>query len=304
MIFRDRAYTEMFGSFDDAKEIKIRADILNDFENDLVAGNITDVLKQTKENAPESFKKLIDNYLPQLAAVDKDAYFHIVGNIGKSIIKEMLKTNNDDVKNAAKILNKFLLDDTDDLEIKKLSTEKPTDNKLEEEKKQFNEERYNTVKNDLQTRVDNILRATIDSYIDPKNQMSAYVKKNAVKDALAEVHRLAGNDKDFRKNQDKLWQAVFTNKFAQSSVDSVKQAYLGKAKRLLKAVIHKTRAEALKDITPPKEEIDEDEETEEREEIKSPRKRIASGTPRQQDGKNNKSARRPGESMQEWFARD
>ncbi len=307
MLFRDKAYSEMFGSFNDAKEVKAQAEILNSFEQDLLKGDVSEVLRQTKENAPEAFKKLVDNYLPNLAKVDRDAYFHIIGNVTRSIVKEMSKDKSDDMKIAGKLLAQFILntEDEKDLDLKKLAKDEPKDDELENKKKEFVQKQYNTARNEMQVRVDNILRSTIDSYIDPKNQMSAYVKKNAVRDALAEVHKSIGGDADYRKNLDRLWQRAFSEEFSSSSTDSIRQSYLGKAKGLLNTIIRKTRAEALKDITPSRREIDEDD-LEENEREEKPRKRIAAGAPRQESGKikGDKLKRQPGESMQEYFARD
>src|SRR5213075_1381219 len=38
-LYRDKQYSEMFGSFDDAKEIYDKSEVFNEFENQLLAGN-------------------------------------------------------------------------------------------------------------------------------------------------------------------------------------------------------------------------------------------------------------------------
>jgi len=49
MMYRDKQITELFGSFDDAKEIAEKSDVFNNFETQLLAGNTEEVLKSVKE---------------------------------------------------------------------------------------------------------------------------------------------------------------------------------------------------------------------------------------------------------------
>src|SRR5436190_140497 len=49
MMYRDREYTELFGSFDDAKEIAEKSENFNNFENQLLSGNTEEILRGVKE---------------------------------------------------------------------------------------------------------------------------------------------------------------------------------------------------------------------------------------------------------------
>lgn len=312
MIYRDRQYTELFGSFDDAKEVAEQAQILQNFEKDLVSGNTETILKQVKENDPKAFDKIVDNYMVTLSKVDKEAYVEVCGNIGKHIIRDLVneatnvkgmnKEQAELLHQTALVLNQYLFGSSTYTPPKARVETKPNDEeeKLNREKSDFTRQKYETSRDELQTRVDNTLRATITDYIDRNNEMSAYVKKNAINDAMKLLHTTIGNDAAFRKNLDKLWESAFSERFNQNSLGRIKSAYLGRAKALLKPIISKARAEALKDHTPTTREKEDD--TEEREEER-PAKRgpIASGRPRQSSGKND---RKPGESVSEFFARD
>ncbi len=311
MIYRDRQYTELFGSFDDAKEVAEQAQILNNFEKDLISGNTETILKQVKENDPKAFDKIVDNYMGALAKVDKEAYVEVCGNIGKHIIRDIVaeaknvqgmnKEQAELLHQTALVLNQYLFGSSTYTPPKARVEAKTNEEeeRLNQEKTNFNRERYEASKDELQTRVDNTLRATITDYIDRNNEMSSYVKKNAINDAMRLLHSTIGNDAAFRKNLDKLWEASFNDRFSQNSLGRIKSAYLGRAKALLKPIIAKARAEALKDNTPVNRERDDDKE--EQEERPNRRGPISSGRPRQSSGKNE---RKPGESVSEFFARD
>lgn len=310
MMYRDRQYTELFGSFDDAKDVAEKAQVLDSFEQDLMGGNTETILKQIKDNDPKAFDKIVDNYLIALSRVDKDAYVEVCGNIGKHIIHDLVKeaeaiggTNKDQaelLRQTALILNQYLFASSTYTPPKPRVEQKS--NEAEEEinnqKKAFARERYEASRNELQTRVDNTLRATISDYIDRNNEMTPYVKKNAINDAMNLLHKTVGGDVAFRKSLDRLWEAAFNNNFSQDSLNSIKSAYLGRSKQILKAVIQKARADALKDNTAVSRQREDEEEREEERPRRGP---IASGRPRQSSGKNE---RKQGESVTEFFMRD
>lgn len=298
MMFRDRQFMELFGSFEDAKDIKADAAVLQQFEADMMKGDSTSVLKQIKENSPETFDKIVDNYLPNLYKVDQEAYYHIVGNVTKQIIKEL---NNGGMKEVAKGLTKFMFGKEDDPgDITSRSKEKPQNDEIKKEKEDFYKERFEVARNDLQGRVDNVLKSTINEYIDPKNEMSAFVKKNAVREALAAIHEALNGDKDFMRSLNRLWENSAKERFSQNSLNSIRSAYLGKAKGQLNGIIRNVRREALKDAAPAKRDKDEEENDE------RPRKRTSSsnsGSPRRRSGNDNDKRQR-GESVLDFLSRD
>src|SRR5260221_1746424 len=307
MMYRDREYTQLFGSFDDAKEIAEKSESFNQFESQLLSGNTAEILKEVKNSDEKAFNLIVDDYLVTLHKVDKEAYSHVVGNLNRRLIMEMVQeandTNNDDLKQAALLVNQFIFGTAKftapSRRVEKSeSTEK---SEVESERLQLVQERFETARDDLQTKVDNTLRATISDYIDPKGVMSPYVKKNAVADAMKILESSISSDSSVTKNLDKLWRSSFDSKFSKDSLTKIQSYYLSKAKGSLKNAILKARAEALKDAKPSshnREEID----TEEQEEnSRKPARTILPGRPSQPKGKNDI---RKGESVTDFFIRD
>jgi hypothetical protein len=173
MLYRDRQYSELFGSFDDAREIAEKSEAFNTFENQLLSGNTEQILREVKETDDKAFKTIVDDYLVTLHKVDKDAYLHVTGNLNKRLIAEMIAeandSNNEDLKQAALLVNQFVFGTSrysppTRLVEKKESTEQ---SEVEQERLSFVRERFETSRDDLQSQVDNTLRATISDYIDP-----------------------------------------------------------------------------------------------------------------------------------------
>jgi len=307
MMYRDREYTQLFGSFDDAKAIAEKSEAFNNFESQLLSGNTEEILKEVKSTDQKAFDTIVDDYLPTLAKVDKDAYFHVVGNLNKRLIMEMVQeandTNNDDLKQAALLVNQFIFGSSKftppTLRVEKKG-EDPAKQEVEAERLEFVKERFETSRDDLQTRVDNTLRATITDYIDPKGNMSSYEKKNAVISAMQILSSSIASDTGTVKNLDKLWRSAFENKFSKDSLTKIQAFYLSKAKGNLKNAIMKARAEVLKDSsrTPREKQEDIEDETEAKPQT---RRNIPTGRPSQSKGKN---VQQRGESVADFFARD
>lgn len=306
MMYRDREYTELFGSFDDAKELAEKSEVFNNFESQLLSGNTKEILKEVREADKIAFDKIVDDYLPSLAAVDKEAYFHVVGNLNKRLIMEMVEeaneTKNDDLKQAALLVNQFIFGSSKFTAptTRVDQTTDPKKNEVEQERLAFTKERFETARDELQTRVDNTLRATISEYIDPKGNMSSYVKKNAVTDAMRLLSSAIVSDTGTVKNLDKLWRSAFDSKFSKDALGKIQSYYLSKAKGNLKSAILKARSEALKDSRPNSRKDEDD--IEDTEEQKPQTRRIAPGRPSQPKGKTNGPAK--GESVTDFFMRD
>jgi len=255
------------------------------------------VLKKLK-----AFNVIVDEYLPTLAKVDKEAYFHVVGNLNRRLIMEMVEeaneNGNEDLKQAALLVNQFVFGSSKfTAPTNRAVRESPEKSEAEAERLSFVQERFETARDDLQSQVDNTLRATISDYIDPRGTMSAYVKKNAVIDAMKILTSSISSDPAVGKNLNKLWKAAFDNKFSKDSLGRIKSFYLSKAKGNLRNAIVKARTEALKDLAPRREK-----ETEEKEEETPRRSRnIAPGKP---STPQNKSGMKKGESVSDFFMRD
>lgn len=250
--YRDRAFTEIFASPEDAKEAQEQIETLNTIEQNLLSGSASEILSQVKDHDPKAFLKLVDNYLPSLNKVDPAAHDHIVGGVVKNLItmlaREAQSTDNDELRKVALAINKFVFQTENFDPYKPLAGKAEETSKLDEERRQFIQERFETVQEELQTRVDDIISATIRSNIDPKELLSDYVKKNAVRDAMETLRETLENDTTFRRNLDKLWERAFQNNFNRDSVNAIRAAYLGKAKVAIVPAIKKARNEALKGI--------------------------------------------------------
>lgn len=255
--YREQQFTELLPTIDDAKVAIEKAQTLDQFEQQVMSGNTEQVLQVLKQNNPKGFHKAVDEYLPTLAKVDERAHLHVVGNVLRLAINNMLTTghnmgeNGTPLATAARILNQFVFGDAEAREPQRLSREEPRNEELETLKK----ERYEGAKarfiekhTEVVTRVQNTLKSTINTHIDPNKLMTDYVRKNATNDAYKDLEKALGSDARFRGIIDKLWEQAHKSGYSRESLDRVRSAYLSKSKAVLPQVILKSRNEALKGL--------------------------------------------------------
>jgi hypothetical protein len=251
--YADQAYKELLPTIDDAKEVIEKAKVLDSFEQNLISGDTGRLLASIKNADGKAFSKIVDNYLPTLAKVDKGAYDNVISNVTRQTImvmaQEARRSGNEALGQAALLLNQFAFGTSEFEAPKRLSNDNPeAENQVQKERAQFTTERFTVTKEDLDTRINNTLKSTINQHIDPKGSMTDYVRKNAVREALEATDKLIANDPTFRRQLDNLWKRAFESNFNRDAVQRIRSAYLSKAKTVLPQVIAKTRNEALKGL--------------------------------------------------------
>jgi hypothetical protein len=255
--YREQQFTELLPTIQDARLAVQKADVLDRTERQVMNGDITSILSAAKQENTESFNRIADNYLPALRAVDQQAYYHVLGNVIKDTIVTMVRESRSlgeqgaPLQAAANILNQFVFGSQNFSPAQPLSRQvRPEENQQAEQWRQQQTQqvmsRFESTRDDLQTRADNVLKSTIDQHLDPNDSMSEYVKRTATREAFETLEDLMGKDTRFRGLLDKLWERAFERSFDKDSTDRIKAAYLSKAKTLLPTVIKKARNDALK----------------------------------------------------------
>lgn len=254
--FREQQFTEILSTIDDAKAAAESHKVLQRYTEDMVEnGNVNNVLKMIKESNPETFHKVVDNYMDFLEQVDPTAYLHVQGNIVKNIILGMVdeakSSGDNDLKTAALLLNKWAFGTAKFTHPTKMSKDvvpedKTKENSIAEREKAFIQRQIDTAMGEVNTRVNNVIKSAIENNIDPRGTMTEYVKRNATRDALEKITGLIERDRRFQAIKDKLWEKAAKANFSKESQDEIRRAFLSKAKALLAPVCKSARNEALR----------------------------------------------------------
>jgi len=255
--FRDQQYNELFGTPEEAERLVQTANYFNEFSSNLMKGDTRSTLGAIKQENPEAFAKIVDNYLGALREVDDRAFFHVISNTIKSTVASMVqeanRTQNEDLLGAARLLHQFVTGTTEwqgmtSYGRPKAREEQQEESELQRERENFFYERFETTQSDLQNRVDGVLKNTIDQNMDPRGSMTPYVKRVAIDEVFKNTQKLIRADPQFVRLLDRLWERAAEERFSKSSVEKIRSAYLSKAKSLLPDQIKKSRIEALKGL--------------------------------------------------------
>ena len=264
--YREQQFTEIYPTIQDARISAEKANILDQAERQVMNGDITMFLQAAKAEDQNAFNKIADNYLPTLRKVDQQAYYHVLGNVIKDTIITMVREGRNlgdqgaPLTAAANVLNQFIFGSQQFTPPNKLSKQvnpqvAQAQQEIQQHKQQQVMNTFTNVRDDLQNKADNTLRATIDGHIDPNGSMSEYVKGHATAEAFDKLETLISQDTRFRGLLDKLWEKAFHSGFDKESTDRIKSAYLSKAKTLLPSVIKSARNTALREKSSSNQEV-------------------------------------------------
>jgi hypothetical protein len=164
----------------------------------------------------------------------------------------MHNSEDNDTKTAASILHRFIFNSDKFDPPHNLSTttneKDERESRLEEREVSFRQEQLDTHVSSVNTRIDNVIKSTIDKNIDPRSSMNDYVKARAIRDCAEDVDAEIKKDTRFRGILDKLWERAADNNYSQESLDKIKSAYLSKAQGILPQIIRNKRNQALKGL--------------------------------------------------------
>lgn len=260
-LYREQKYTEMFGTVQDAEDIKQAAETYQGFENDLLKGDLGTVLSSVKNADGAAFEQMVDNWLPMLAKVDEKAYYHVLGDtIKRTLIQTIDKSQNlgeedfKQVKLAASIIYQAIFGPGKYTPPQKFGRGKDAqpsaeESKLNQERTEFFQERLDNAVSSLDSNVTNLIRNTINENIDKNDTMSPYTKRNAIRDAQEILDKQLSEDQRYQDFKDRLWQKAIETNFSQESLRAIKKAHSAKCKALLPAILKKVRSAALNSQT-------------------------------------------------------
>jgi hypothetical protein len=254
-IYREKQYAEIFPTVTDAKETLERAQSYNQFEQSLLSGNIENILTAVKDADSSAFGKITGGMLQTLYKVDQGAYYNTLNHVIKTTLVSAFNTgkqNNDEqLQIAAQLLHRYIyqtpnVTPPEQVRQQQQNQNDPREQQIRNREVEFNKRELGTAIQDVNNRTEGVIRSTIEKHIDPKNIMTPYVKKNAIRDIISEVDKEILEDNRFIQLKDKLWQVAHSEGYSEASKKRIREALLSKARTILPTIIQRVKMEALK----------------------------------------------------------
>ncbi len=231
--FREKAYSEIFPTVDDAKEANSKAEALDFFDSGLSTGDPNVLLKNLK---PEVVDKLSQSLLPALYEHDHKLFVKATRPLLVNVINEVyergVKNEDENLKtsvlNVCKILfGEFKLPD-------RSSGRK--DPELENERRALNEERENLIlgrRQEFTTKAEGSIHRQLTKIIqDGLNIDNEFLTESITDKTLAKVKATLATDAEFMARLNSIRRQAEKSGFAPEYITRIVAAYLGRAKGL------------------------------------------------------------------------
>ena len=250
--YREQKYTELLPTIQDAEEAVNKAQTWDKFEQDLTDGDLKGILTVLNQHDKNTFNKIADTILDTIQEIDAPAAQHIYSGVAKQIITLMVNAGqqqgNEGLKTAAALVHQFLFGAREWEDHKPLYKAQPKDPRADEvaqKERQLLQRQFVSARDEIGSKINNTIKATIERNIDPKESMTTYVKGKAIEDILSDVQSQMKADKRFQAVMTKLWENAARNDFNDQSKQAIRSAVMSKAKQLLPSAIQKGRKTAL-----------------------------------------------------------
>lgn len=245
LIGREKAYTEIFATVEDAKEMAEKAGDFDALVEKISDGDLTPVLSSLEA---DSLAKLADGFLPALAKQDENLYYQITAPVIHQLLSSAFKSgkleDNENLSNAAYWLSEWALGNgkfaTGAANFVPPKTEVKKDETLEKEKKEFYDEKYTTFR-------DNVLESCnnqIDTFItgDLKD-LAPRVQKLVLREVREELASQLQADQGHMSRLRSLWKRAGSVGYVGDIKSRIISTYLERAKSLAPAITEKVRGE-------------------------------------------------------------
>lgn len=249
IVAREGEFSKVFSEPADAIDAVDKAAFYDDIERAVVAGAPGTLLKNIKEGAAEHYEKFVDNLLPSLRTLDKEAYLRVA----TPVIEELLfhaseyatKRGNKNLVNAAKHMADFVFQNGGEIpNIKAVAEKHPAEIELEKERSKAAMNALGGAKNDINTRIERSLVGFLTEKF--TSNLSVLEKEAITNKALDELMATIGKDKLHSQKMRNLWRRAEIAGYSEQSKDAIHKAHVARAKSTLAEIRDRLLQDALK----------------------------------------------------------
>ena len=239
-IFAETKYREIFPTVEDAQEASENYSVIKELHEKFLGGEVNDlisVFNDIKSSDSVALNDICDGFLPALYKASPEHYDKVTLPIIESLLRTCYKDGSDELKEASKLISKFILGDEDVATGRKTviqKREQKSKSKDEEEfelrKKNFELQQFSTASKNVSSTVKSKIMKEINSGIS--------VGDNALKELLAEkilseVDKTLLNNRDHMSSQNRLWEKAADAGFSKDWEDKIITAYLARARTVI-----------------------------------------------------------------------
>jgi len=246
-IFAEKEFLKLFGTVEEAKDASLKSANFDLIVGEIQRGNIQPLLDGLKETDDKLLRSFTRGILPAIYKQSKDMYFEIIDPILINVLKSAHENGSDDnVKNSALHLAKFLFGKIDVLDKPAGAKEVDPDREaFEKEKAEFMTQKFNEARTIVNDGITSELNKFIGEGLDNLG-ITPYMKKVIIKEIQNDVDILLAQNEDHMRQVDSLWKKAAQAGYPADQIARITSTYLARAKPLVPTVRSKVKAELMK----------------------------------------------------------
>lgn len=255
--FRERAYTDVFNTPDDAKEAKRRLEVMEPIEVDLFEnGSALVMLQQIHEVNPQAVQRVVTQFGDSVKQFDTTSY----GLLVRPIVQELLQAlvlesekaegkNGTNLLNTAKVISAFTGVQP--------AQKQERDPQLEQERAEIQQERarnHRERQTRAMTHVSNQTRTVCSRLIEKSlraDQFNEFTQSAVIQKTIDKLGKTLGADQRHIGSMNNLWQAAATAGYSDETVTNIIRTYVGRAKNILPEIIRRVKSDAARGVGRP-----------------------------------------------------
>ncbi len=247
--FRELQYTAIFPTIEDAKEAFDDVESFSSFRESALAGDPGPVLDSLEAADKKALGNFARNFLPKLYQKNADMYREVTTPILENLVRHIhsagVKNDNEDLRNSALNISKYLFD-TDEIATGKKTTVK-TEETPEKNTEKIAEQarKLNLAYAEVQSSIHNNLKKLILADLDPNNVFNPWQRRGIIEEVIKRIGEGLEKDPSHMKIIGSRWKRAELNGYTDEEKTKIVTAYLARAKSLIPITREKVRAAAL-----------------------------------------------------------
>lgn len=252
VIFREREFSKVFGSVDDAQEAAEQVQTFSTMQESLMGGDIGSLLDAIAESDESSAVAIANNFLPALYERSKPLFAKVTEPVIKAMIRSTysraMNTGNKQLALACQYLSRDVFENPDVMKATEFKEEAPDPRRdeIKQEREKLEVQRYQTARGEVYNAVVNRLKKDIVGRLDPK--MSEFVRDATAQKILDELDSTLAKDKAHMAHLSSLYKKAQRVGYTSEAKSKIVAASLARAKTILPAVVNKVKASGKKPV--------------------------------------------------------
>ena len=253
--FREKEFSNLFPSVDEAKEAAYKANEFDALEGCITEGNLHPLFETLHKNDPATLRTFVTSFLPTLYEGSRELFAEVTDPILKNFInsvkREGIRIGGDKGKNMQIAARYFAHELTGQAEVADVDLARKGDSpevtRLREQRSNEVKQRHQELLSDVRNETNVRLTKIIMKDLDPNKALPRFTREAIAKKIDEEIRAKLKQDPSYQSRMDLLWRRAQKSGFRSDAKPQLVSTFLGRARQLLVPIRQKARKDAQLD---------------------------------------------------------